>query len=44
MDFKKVLFKTKEFDVEKALPDAVVFCVFSLYNSPGGDLEICGAT
>lgn len=26
MDFKKVLFKTKEFDVEKALPDAVVFC------------------
>ena len=26
MDFKKVLFKTKEFDVEKALPDAIVFC------------------
>lgn len=26
MDFKKVLFKTNTIDVEKALPDAVVFC------------------
>ena len=26
MDIKKILFRTNEFDVEKALPDAVVFC------------------
>ena len=26
MDFKKILFKTTEIDVEKALPDAIVFC------------------
>lgn len=26
MDIKKILFKTSEIDVEKALPDAVVFC------------------
>lgn len=26
MDIKKILFRTSEFDVEKALPDAVVFC------------------
>lgn len=26
MDFKKILFKTDEIDVEKSLPDAVVFC------------------
>lgn len=26
MDFKKILFKTNTIDVEKALPDAVVFC------------------
>lgn len=26
MDFKKILFKTNEIDVEKALPDAVIFC------------------
>ena len=26
MDFKKVLFKTNEIDVEKALPDAIVYC------------------
>ncbi|MCQ2754036.1 MAG: PAS domain-containing sensor histidine kinase [bacterium] len=26
MDIKKILFKTNEIDVEKALPDAVVFC------------------
>jgi hypothetical protein len=26
MDIKKILFKTTEFDVEKSLPDAVIFC------------------
>ena len=26
MDFKKILFKTSSIDVEKALPDAIVFC------------------
>ena len=26
MDFKKILFKTSSIDVEKALPDAVIFC------------------
>ncbi len=26
MDFKKILFKTKSIDVEKALPDGVIFC------------------
>ena len=26
MDFKKVLFRTNDIDVEKALPDAVIFC------------------
>ena len=26
MDFKKILFKTNEIDVERALPDAVFFC------------------
>ena len=26
MDFKKILFKTSTIDVEKALPDAVIFC------------------
>ena len=26
MDFKKILFKANDIDVEKALPDAVVFC------------------
>ena len=26
MDFKKVLFRTNEFDVEKALPDAILYC------------------
>ena len=26
MDIKKILFKTNEFDAEKALPDAVVYC------------------
>ena len=26
MDFKKILFKTNSIDVEKALPDAVIFC------------------
>lgn len=26
MDFKKVLFRTNNIDVEKALPDAVIFC------------------
>jgi len=27
MDFTKILFKTNSFDVEKALPDGVVFCI-----------------
>ena len=26
MDIKKILFKTNEIDVERALPDAIVFC------------------
>ena len=26
MDFTKILFKTSSFDVEKALPDGVIFC------------------
>ena len=26
MDIKKILFRTNSIDVEKALPDAVVFC------------------
>lgn len=26
MDFKKILFKTSAIDVEKALPDAIIFC------------------
>ena len=26
MDFKKILFKTSEVDVEQALPDGVVLC------------------
>lgn len=26
MDFKKILFKTSTIDVEKALPDAIIFC------------------
>lgn len=26
MDFKKILFRTSEIDVEKALPDAILFC------------------
>ena len=26
MDFKKILFKATEIDVEKALPDAIVYC------------------
>ena len=26
MDFKKVLFRTNDIDVEKALPDGVIFC------------------
>ena len=26
MDFKKILFKTSSVDVEKALPDGVIFC------------------
>lgn len=26
MDFKKILFKTTSIDIEKALPDAIVFC------------------
>lgn len=28
MDFKKILFKTNSIDVEKALPDGVIFCNF----------------
>ena len=28
MDIKKILFKTNDIDVEKALPDAIVFCNF----------------
>ena len=26
MDFKKILFKTNSFDVEKSLPDALIMC------------------